>query len=78
MTVQEALDLVNGVLKLVGDEPLSPPPPTGTDRQGVEAILHVYATRLRAKRPALRKVKDDRMLPDIVIQKISAALTGKD
>ena len=78
MTTQEALDLVNGVLKVVGDKPLSQHPPTETDRQGVKAILHAYATHLREKRPDLRKIEDDRMLPDIVIQKIAAALSGNN
>ncbi|MDO9543439.1 MAG: hypothetical protein Q7J98_14120 [Kiritimatiellia bacterium] len=78
MTAQEALELANGVLKIGGEEPLSPPPKTGSDQQRVEAILNTYATRLREKRPSLQKIKDDRMLPDIVIQKIAAALSGNN
>ena len=78
MTAQEALELANGMLKIAGEEPLSPPQKTGSDRQCVEAILHTYAIRLRKKRPSLQKIKDDRMLPDIVIQKIAAALSGNN
>ena len=78
MTPQQALELANGVLTVVGEAPLPPPSPAGSERQRVEAILHAYATRLREKQPALRKIKDDRMLPDIVIQRIVEALAGRD
>lgn len=47
MTGNEALDLANGILKSVQQDPISVPPLNGTEREKVEAVLRAYIVRLR-------------------------------
>ena len=74
MTGKEALDLANGILRSVGEGPLSVPDLTGTERERVEAVFRAYVARLRKNQPRFRGIEEDWMLPDIVVQRLREEL----
>jgi hypothetical protein len=74
MTGNEALTLANGVLRTVGENPLSVPDQSGTERERVEAVFRAYVARLRKNQPRYQAFNDDRLLPDIVVQRIREEL----
>jgi hypothetical protein len=76
MTPQEAKEIANVVLVKFGEQPIVVTEAC-TDRKKIERVLHEYAKRLRAKRPAFNVIKDDRMLPDLVIQRITEGLISE-
>ena len=73
MTAQEAQEIANTVLELFDEQPIALDE-TGTDRDKLKRVLHEYAKRLRVTRPELDVIKDDKMLPDLVIHRIAEAL----
>jgi len=74
MTGTEALDLANGVLRTVGEDSLSVPDVTGPEKERIEAVLRAYVARLRKSQPRYHAIKDERLLPDIVVQRITEEL----
>ena len=66
-------ELANSVLSLVGEDPIAFPI-EGPAREKVEHLLSVYAARLRRKEPRYELLKDDTMLPDLVVQRLVAIL----
>jgi len=73
MTPTEAIETANHVLTMLGEAPI-PSPTSGTREEQISAVLHEYARRLRLKEPKYNLIADDHKLPDIVIQRLSAAL----
>ena len=77
MTGTEALNLANAVLRSVGESALSLPDLMGTEREQIKTVSRAYAARLREKQPRFSQIKDDGMLPDMVIQKLREELENK-
>lgn len=64
--VKEATNVINEVLKMVGEEPIQRPT-EGTARQRLEALLEIYAERLVAKNPQYKIIKNKKDIPDMVV-----------
>ena len=73
MTGIEALEMVNGMLTLMGQEPIRVDPPPASGRPGLEAVMTAYISQLRAVVPRYQDV-EDQFLPDVVVQQLRAEL----
>jgi hypothetical protein len=64
--VKEATNVINEVLKLVGEEPIQRPT-EGTARQQLEALFEIYTEKLVAKNPQYKVFKNKKDMPDMVV-----------
>jgi hypothetical protein len=64
--VKEATNIVNEVLKLVGEEPISIPT-DGTTKQRLEALLNIYTDKLVIANPKYKCINNNRDIPDMVV-----------
>lgn len=67
MTAKQALEMANGILASIGQEPMSVTLGNGTAKDDLGAVLRAYIARVRKNRPELKDIPD-RMIPDMVVQ----------
>jgi len=72
----KAYEVVNAGLALVGQAPITAPS-DGTDRQKIEFLFNTYVARLKRAVPEYRKLKDDRLIPDMGVAYLVSVLDGK-
>ena len=77
MTGIEALEMVNGMFTLMGQEPIRIDPPPASGRPGLEAVLTAYIARLRAVVPRYQGI-EDKFLPDAIVQQLRAELQREE
>lgn len=73
MTGREALDLVNGILTSIQQDPITVLPLNGTEKENVAAVLRAYIARLRKSQPRYSDIPDE-MLPDMIVQRLREEL----
>lgn len=64
--IKEAKNVLNEVLKMVGEEPIQRPT-EGTARQRLEALLEIYTERLVGKNPQYKAFKNKKDIPDMIV-----------
>ena len=76
MNVAKEYKAVNAILTRFGEDPIAVPS-DGTDRQKIEFLLNTYAESLKQAVPNYRNLKDNRLIPEIVVQHLVSILEGK-
>ena len=73
MNVNKEYKTVNEMLKLFGQAPIEVPS-TGSAKEKIEFLLNTYAEKLKAANPQYRKFKDNRQIPEMIIQYLVSAI----
>jgi hypothetical protein len=76
MDVVKEYEAVNAALAMVRQDPMAAPS-DGTDRQKIEFLLSTYVARLKLAVPAYQQLKDNRLIPDLVVQHLVSVLGGQ-
>ena len=75
MNVVKEYEGVNAALIWVGQDPITAPL-DGTGRQKIEFLLNAYVQKLKLAVPKYRDCKDNRSIPDLVVQHLVSVLEG--
>lgn len=75
MNVVKEYEVVNAALTWVGQDPI-PVPLDGTSRQKIEILLNTYVEKLKRAVPKYRNCKDNRLIPELVVQHLVSILEG--
>ncbi len=73
MNVVKEYEAVNATLAWVGQDPIAVPS-DGADRQKIEFLLNTYAEKLKLAVPKYRVCKDNRLIPELVVQHLMSIL----
>ena len=67
MTTTECYETVNGILAMMG-QPTIAPPPLATDAARLQHLFDAYTDALISVQPAYRKLPDRKLIPDALAQ----------
>lgn len=67
MNIKKQYQAVNDTLKLFGEAPIKIPS-TGSDREKLEFLLDSYAEKLKAANPQYKSFKNNKQIPEMIIQ----------
>ena len=76
INVVKEYELVNHVLTWFGQDPIETPS-EGTNRQKIEFLLNTYAERLKRDVPKYKDIKNNRLIPDMVVQYLVSVLQAE-
>lgn len=73
MNAVEAYEAVNQMLKLVKQAPI-PMPQHGTERDKIQFLFDTYVAKLKQEFPQYRKIQDNRLMPELIVQRLAVLL----
>lgn len=76
VNVVKEYEIVNAALTWIGQDPIEIPS-EGTDRQKIEFLLNTYAERLKRNVSKYRYIKNNRLIPDMVVQHLISVLEAE-